>query len=99
MAGHERHTATGRGGWIRLRKGDELRELAEVINQALVNLERAFVEVRDREAIERMTLRRVVDEMRTEPSANQGRLEQFELALKEGNRIDEIFKKFRFSDF
>ena len=83
---------------VRLRKGDELRELAEVGNEALANLERALVEIRELGASGGETVRRVMDEMRAQPSANQGRLEQLELALKQVEQIGAVLKRFRFSD-
>lgn len=83
---------------VRLRKGDELRELAEMGNEALANLERALVEIRDLGASGGEAVRRVMDEMRAQPSANQGRLEQLELALKQVEQIGAVLKRFRFSD-
>ncbi len=83
---------------IRLRKGDQLQELAAVANEALENLEQAFGEIRAREASSRGALRQVVDEMRVQPAADHGRLETLEKALKEGEQIDAVLQRFRFSD-
>lgn len=83
---------------IRLRKEDQLQELAEVANEALENLEQAFGEIRAREANSRGALRQVVDEMRVQPAADHGRLETLEKALKEGEQIDAVLQRFRFSD-
>ncbi len=83
---------------IRLRKGDQLQELAEVANEALENLEQAFGEIRACEASSRGALLQVVDEMRVQPAANHGRLETLEKALKEGEQSDAVLKRFRFSD-
>ncbi len=67
-------------------------------NEALENLEYAFGEVRTGEASSRGALRQVVDEMRVQPAANHGRLETLEKALKEGEQIDAVLQRFRFSD-
>ena len=83
---------------IRLRKGDQLQELAEVANEALDNLEQAFGEIRACEASSRGALRQVVDEMCVPPAANHGRLETLEKALKEGEQSNAALKRFRFSD-
>ncbi len=83
---------------IRLRKGDQLQELAEVANEALENLEQAVGEIRTCEASSRGALRQVVDEMRVQPAANHGRLERLGKALKEGEQSDAVLKRFRFSD-
>ena len=82
---------------IEVRKGDELEELTGMLNAALRNLDQAFWEIQDREAIERKVLRQCLDTMQTQSSVDQGLREQLELALKEGEQLDAVFKKFQLS--
>lgn len=82
---------------IRLRKRDELYELAGMINQALTNLEQALVEITQQEARRREAGRQILDEMRSQPSVNREILQRLELILKEGERIDEVLNRFRLS--
>ena len=83
---------------VKFRAGDQLDGLGESMNEALLNLNRAFVEIRGREASGRAALSRVLTEMRSDPSANPQRLEQVELAVKEGEGIGEVIKRFRLLD-
>jgi methyl-accepting chemotaxis protein len=82
---------------IRLRKGDELHELAGLLNEALDTLEQAFRGIRESEAHARQVLSWLMDEMRKQPSVNREALKRLETALKSGERIDEILKKFQLS--
>jgi methyl-accepting chemotaxis protein len=82
---------------IRLRKGDELHELAGLLNEGLDTLEQAFRGIRDSEAHARQVLSWIMDEMRKQPSVNREVLNRLEIALKEGERIDEVLKKFQIS--
>jgi len=82
---------------IQLRTGDELRGLAEALNEVVMNLEQALVRIRDHEANERHSIRQYLDEMRSQPSVNHESLKQLELALKEGEQIDGVLKRFRIS--
>jgi HAMP domain-containing protein len=82
---------------IRLRKGDELHELAGLLNEGLDTLEQAFRGIRESEAHARQVLSWIMDEMRKEPSVNREALKRLEIALKSGERIDEILKKFQLS--
>jgi HAMP domain-containing protein len=83
---------------VRLRKGDELHELAGLLNEVLDTLERAFRGIRESEAHVREVLSWIMDEMRKQPSVNREVLNRLEIALKEGERIDEILKKFQLSE-
>ncbi len=83
---------------VKFREGDQLDELAASLNEALTNLNRAFVEIRGREASGRTALRRVVNEMRAGSSVSPEKLDQMELAMKEGEGIDDVIKRFRLSD-
>ncbi len=82
---------------IRLRKGDELHELAGLLNEVLDTLEQAFRGIRESEAHAREVLSWIMDEMRRQPSVNREVLNRLEIALKEGERIDEILKRFQLS--
>ncbi len=83
---------------IRLRKGDELHELAGLLNEVLDTLEQAFRGIRESEAHAREVLSWIMDEMRRQPSVNREVLNRLEIALKEGERIDEILKRFQISE-
>lgn len=78
-------------------EGDGLHGLPEKLNRAVTELDRAFREIRDREARERNAIRQYLNEMKRQPSANHGNLEQLELALKEGEYIDAVLKGLRVS--
>jgi methyl-accepting chemotaxis protein len=82
---------------IRLRKGDELHELAGLLNEALDTLEQAFRGIRESEAHVRQVLSWIMDEMRKQPSVNREALKRLETVLKSGERIDEILKRFQLS--
>ncbi len=82
---------------IRLRKGDDLQEIAGTLNVALANIDQALVEIRDHEAPERKALQRCVESCRAQPLLDQELVEQLELAAKEAVHIDAVFKRFRLS--
>ncbi len=82
---------------IKLRKGDELHELAGLVNEALDVLEQAFREIRGNEAHVREALSWIMNEMRRQPSVNREVLSRLEIALQEGGRIDEVLKRFQLS--
>ena len=84
---------------VRLRKGDEkmLQELAELLNQALMNLEKSLQEIRQYSTKARQNLRNVLDEMKGEPSPNEKRVEQLMVALEEAEQIDDVFMGFKLS--
>jgi HAMP domain-containing protein len=82
---------------IRLRKGDELHELAGLLNEVLDTLELAFRGVRESEAHAREVLSWVMDELRKQPSVNRDVLNRLEIALKSGERVDEVLKRFQLS--
>jgi methyl-accepting chemotaxis protein len=82
---------------IRLRKGDELHELAGLLNEVLDTLEQAIRGIRESEAHAREVLSWIMDEMRKQPSVNREVLNRLEIALKSGERVDEVLKKFQLS--
>ncbi len=88
---------------IRFRKGDDLHELADAFNKAVMTFESAMVEVRAREALARKAVRESLEKLRTQPGGDQdaaGKQDvvgQLESALKEGEQIDAVFNSFRFS--
>ncbi len=83
---------------IPFKEGDHLHELSERVNGAMTNLEQAFVEIRGREVSGRAAVREVLDEIKAHPSVHRETLERLELALKDGERIDEVLKRFRLPD-
>jgi len=82
---------------IRFRKGDELHELAGLLNEVLDSLKQAFLEIRESEAHMREVLSWIMDEMRKQPSVNREVLNRLEIALKGGERIEEVLKRFQLS--
>jgi methyl-accepting chemotaxis protein len=82
---------------IRLRKGDELHELAGLLNEVLDTIEPAFREIRESEAHVREAVSWIMDEMRKQPLVNREALNRLEIALKSGERIEEILKRFQLS--
>lgn len=82
---------------IRIRKRDELHELTGLLNEVLDSLEQAFREIRDSEAHAREALSWIMDEIRKQPSVNLEALNRLEIALKDGERIDEVLKRFQLS--
>ena len=82
---------------IRLRKGDELHELAGLVNETLGNLEKAFREIRENETHAREALSWIMDEMKKQPSVNPQMLDRLATALKDGARIDEVLQRFQLS--
>ena len=82
---------------IRLRKGDELHELAGLLNEVLDTLELSFRGIRESQTHVREVLSWIMDEMRKQPSVNREVLNRLEIALKGGERIDEILKRFQLS--
>ena len=82
---------------IRLRKGDELHELAGLLNEVLDKLEQAFRGIRESQTHVREVLSWIMDEMKKQPLVNREVLNRLEIALKGGERIDEILKRFQLS--
>ncbi len=82
---------------IQLRKGDELHELAGLLNEVLDTVEPAFREIRESDAHVREALSWIMDEMRKQPSVNREALNRLEIALKGSERINETLKRFQLS--
>ena len=82
---------------IRLRKGDELHELAGLLNEVLDTLEQSFQGIRESETHVHEVLSWIMDEMKKQPSVNREVLNRLEIALKGGEQIDEILKRFQLS--
>lgn len=83
---------------IQLRKGDELHELAGLLNEVLDTIEPAFREIRESEAHVREAVSWIMDEMRKQPSVNREALNRLEIALKGSQRINETLKRFQLSE-
>ena len=82
---------------IRLRKRDELHELAGLLNEVFDMLEQAFRDIRDSEAHVREGLSWIMDQMKRQPSVNQEVVNRLKIALKGSERIDETLKRFQLS--
>src|SRR3989442_12501803 len=82
---------------IRLRKRDELHELAGLLNEVFDMLEQAFRDIRDSEAHVREGLSWIMDQMKRQPSGNQEVVNRLKIALKGSERIGETLKRFQLS--
>ncbi len=83
---------------VRLRRGDELHELANVANSALVNLDQAFGEIRAHGAHSQAAVGRAVETLRAQPGTNPECLANLEGALKEGEQLQAVLQRFRFAE-
>lgn len=83
---------------IRLRNGDELQDLADLANRAVANLDQAMKEIRDRTAGAKNALRAAMDGLKATGGADQTDVDRLEQALDESQRIEEVLKRFRYSD-
>ncbi len=83
---------------IRLRTGDELQELAAVVNEALANLEHAFEEIRARGHARRAAVGQVVEELRAQPAASGEHLPHLEGASKGSEHLEGVLQRFRFAE-
>lgn len=83
---------------IRLRKRDELQDLARLLDEAVVNLDQAMGEIREREITSQTALRRLADHLKPQPSTNPEVTRQLEIALAEGVQIKNVLKRFQLSD-
>jgi methyl-accepting chemotaxis protein len=81
----------------RLRKGDELQELADLLNEAVATMDQAIREIKMSEDHVGTTLIQIRDEMKKSPSANDRMLERLHHALEHRQRIDGVLKRFQFS--
>lgn len=83
---------------IRLRKRDELQELARLLDETVVNLDQAMGELRNREITSQTALRRLADLLKTQPATNPDVTKQLEIALAEGVQKKNVLTRFRLSD-
>ncbi len=83
---------------VRLRRGDELHELAHVANTALVNLDQAFGEIRAHGAHSQAAVGQAVEALRAQPGTNPECLADLEGALKEGEQLQAVLQRFRFAE-
>lgn len=83
---------------VRLRRGDELHELADVANTALVNLDQAFGEIRSHGAHSQAVVGQAVEALRAQPGTNPECLADLEGALKEGEQLQAVLQRFRFAE-
>ena len=82
---------------IRLRKGDDLRELAGFMNEAVDNLVQAIQVIKESETRVHELLSGLVDEVQKRPSGNGEMLDRLNKALKDSQRIEQVLQKFQFS--
>ena len=82
---------------IRLRKGDDLHELAGFMNEAVDNLVQAIQVIKESETSVRELLSGLVDEVQKRPSGNGEMLNRLNKALKDSQRIEQVLQKFQFA--
>jgi len=82
---------------IRLRKGDDLRELAGFMNEAVDNLVQAIRVIKESETSLSEILSGLVEEVQKRPSGNGEMLNRLNKALKDSQRIEQVLQKFQFS--
>lgn len=83
---------------VKFRSGDELHELARVANEALANIDKALGEIRTCQASTSSALRRALERLQAHQQADEALQEEIEHALREGDNIDMVLKRFRLSD-
>lgn len=84
---------------IRLRNGDHLQDLADIINQAIGNMERAMIDIRDRVANSRETILSEIETLRAQSSGDRAEVDKLESTVIQCHQeIDEIVKRHRLSD-
>jgi methyl-accepting chemotaxis protein len=82
---------------IRLRQGDELQELARMINETIEKLDGTLAEIRDREVSRQTGLKRTLEKLKGAASPDHQVLQQLELSLKEGELIGDLLRRFKLS--
>jgi methyl-accepting chemotaxis protein len=83
---------------IRLRQGDELHELAGLLNEFLETIDPALWKIRESESYVREALSWIMDELRKQPTVNREALNRLDRALKGSERIHETLKRFQLSE-
>lgn len=83
---------------IRLRKGDDLKELACLLNQLLDNMEGLVKDIKKREAEIGADLPLIIKGLGSTPHAGQELLDRMQRIIEKNREIREILEKFKLSD-
>jgi methyl-accepting chemotaxis protein len=97
----ERHAANLAQGdlslRIRLRQGDELQELARMINETVERLDGTLADIRDRERTRQAGLTRMLQKLKRDGTPDVQSIQQLEVVLKEGEHISDLLQRFKLS--
>lgn len=83
---------------IKFRSGDELHGLAGTANEAIHTIEKAFVEIRAYQANSAAALHRAHELLQRGGEGDEALKAEIRAALKEGEGIESVVKRFRLSD-
>ncbi len=84
---------------LRLRKGDHLADVASMTNEAIDNIDRAMIDIREREARTSTAIRQMPEVMRLQPATSRANLDELESIVAESQEgIEEILERFQLSD-
>ncbi len=82
---------------IRLREKDELKDLAETLNQVAKNLDQTLQTIGEHDAVAQEALARLTDTFKASPSSNPELSEQLQIALVESQKIKDVLNRFNLS--
>ena len=82
---------------IRLRQGDELQELARMINETIEKLDGTLADIRDREAGRQADLVRILQKLKGHANPDSQAIQQLELAVKDGEHINDLVQRYKLS--
>lgn len=82
---------------IRLRAGDELHELADMINEAVERVGSALTDLSNSEASRRAVLEKLCRALKADPTSDGRIVQQLELILKDGEHARALLERFRLS--
>lgn len=84
---------------IKLRDGDHLQELAALVNQSIIKLDEALIEIRNRNRMAEETLHALTEQQGTKPTdETQQHVAAIQTALQECQAIKKVLGKFSLSD-
>lgn len=83
---------------VRLRKGDELQDLAESTDRGIVAINKAMSEIRHHNGHVQNSLQTLIEALRGRPSMDPAKLTQLEQTVGEAQQIKTILGQFQISD-
>jgi methyl-accepting chemotaxis protein len=82
---------------IKLRRGDELQELASMINKTVTQMDTALGEIVHLQVTREAALQAIIVRLKTRPGSDPESLHDLELMLKAGQQINSVLNRFRIS--